>query len=73
MPYLVYVFFGFLVLGTFIIIAVVRNNSRLATTPTTPPVRTLSADEFKLQTATLLDLRKGVIPPFLSPKRFPCE
>lgn len=56
-----YLFFGFLVLGTFIIIAVVSKDSRLATTAP-PPVPPLSEEVLQFQIATLNDLRNGIIP-----------
>jgi hypothetical protein len=65
-------FFGVLGLGIFLIIAIVRKDFRLAMTPvippvttspvTAPPVTALSVSQLQFQTASLNDLRHGVIP-----------
>jgi hypothetical protein len=55
-------FFGVLGFGIFLIIAIVRKDFRLAMTPVIPSVTTLPLEEVQFQTATLNDLREGVIP-----------
>lgn len=55
-------FFGVLGVGIFLLIALVRKDYRLATTPVIPPVMTPSEDELQFQTASLNDLRHGVVP-----------
>jgi hypothetical protein len=58
-------FFGVLGLGICLIIAVIEKDSRLATTPPTlptPAVTTLSVSQLQFPTASLKDLRHGVIP-----------
>jgi hypothetical protein len=53
---------GVLGFGIFLIIAIVRKYFLLAMTPVIPSVTTLPLEEVQFQTATLNDLREGVIP-----------
>jgi hypothetical protein len=55
-------FFGVVGLGIFLLIALVRKDYRLATTPVIPPATTLPPEEVQFQTASLNDLGHGVIP-----------